>query len=59
MPDHDPLLTDMSQASGWYAILPEPAPANRLKGDQVADWAVVGADVSGLAAGAPPARMSC
>lgn len=50
MPDHDPLQTDMNQASGWYAILPEPKPANRLKGDQVADWVVVGAGVSGLAA---------
>jgi glycine/D-amino acid oxidase-like deaminating enzyme len=40
----------MSQASGWYAVLPEPKPINRLKGDQVADWVVVGAGVSGLAA---------
>jgi len=43
-------LTDMRQASGWYAILPEPAPANRLTGHQVADWVVVGAGVTGLAA---------
>jgi glycine/D-amino acid oxidase-like deaminating enzyme len=40
----------MGQASGWYAILPEPKPANRLKGHLTADWVVVGAGVSGLAA---------
>jgi len=56
-------LTDMRQASGWYAILPEPPPANRLEGDQVADWVVVGAGVTGLAAArrlaelAPEARI--
>jgi glycine/D-amino acid oxidase-like deaminating enzyme len=63
MPSHDPLLTDMSQAPGWYSILPEPKPANRLKGHQVADWVVVGAGVTGLAAArrlgelAPEARV--
>jgi glycine/D-amino acid oxidase-like deaminating enzyme len=63
MSDHDPLHTDMYQASGWYAILPQPAPANRLKGNQVADWVVVGAGVTGLAAArrlaelAPEARI--
>lgn len=63
MPDHDPLITDMNQASGWYSILPEPNPASRLKGDQVADWVVVGAGVTGLAAArrlaelAPEARI--
>ncbi len=40
----------MRHAPGWYAILPQPAPANRLKGHQVADWVVVGAGVTGLAA---------
>ncbi len=50
MPSHDPLLTDMRHASGWYAVLPQPAPAKRLKGQQVADWVVVGAGVTGLAA---------
>lgn len=50
MPDHDPQLTDMSQAPGWYAILPKPKSANRLKGKQVADWVVIGACVTGLAA---------
>ena len=63
MPSHDPLLTDMSQAPGWYSILPEPKPANRLKGHRVADWVVVGAGVTGLAAArrigelAPEARV--
>jgi glycine/D-amino acid oxidase-like deaminating enzyme len=53
----------MSQAPGWYAILPKPAPVNRLKGHQVADWVVVGAGVTGLAAArrlgelAPEARV--
>ena len=46
MPGQDPLLTDMRHASGWYAILPRPSPANRLKGQLVADWVVVGAGVS-------------
>ncbi len=63
MPSHDPLLTDMRHASGWYAVLPEPVPAKRLKGHQVADWVVVGAGVTGLAAArrlaelAPEARV--
>ncbi len=63
MPSQDPLLTDMRQAPGWYAILPPPAPANRLKGQQTADWVVVGAGVTGLAAArrlaelAPEARI--
>ena len=53
----------MRHAPGWYAILPQPAPANRLKGRQVADWVVVGAGVTGLAAArrlaelAPKARI--
>ncbi len=46
MTSHDPLLTDMTQAPGWYAMLPPPAPANRLKGKQNADWVVVGAAAS-------------
>lgn len=59
----DSLHTDMRQAPGWYAILPPPAPAIRLKGRQVADWVVVGAGVTGLAAArrlgdlAPEARI--
>ncbi len=63
MPHQDPLLTNMRQAPGWYAILPQPAPATRLKGHQVANWVVVGAGVTGLAAArrlaelAPDARI--
>ncbi len=63
MPSQDPLLTDMRHAPGWYAMLPPPAPANRLRGQQVADWVVVGAGVAGLAAArrlaelAPAARI--
>ena len=59
----DPHPTDMTQASGWFAILPRPAPAKRLKGHQKADWVVVGAGVTGLAAArrlgelAPNARI--
>jgi len=53
----------MSHAPGWYAILPEAAPATRLEGAQTVDWAVVGAGVTGLAAArrlgelAPNARI--
>ncbi len=63
MSGQDPLLTDMRHAPGWYAILPRPAPADRLKGQQAADWVVVGAGVTGLAAArrlaelAPEARI--
>ena len=63
MSSQDPFLTDMQQAPGWYAILPQPAPATRLTGHQVADWVVVGAGVTGLAAArrlaelAPEARI--
>ena len=63
MTSRDPLLTDMRHAPGWYAVLPEPAPAKRLQGDQVADWVVVGAGITGLAAArrlgelAPDARV--
>ncbi|MEN8260809.1 MAG: FAD-binding oxidoreductase [Pseudomonadota bacterium] len=47
---HDPFPLDISQASGWYAALPPPAPANRLEGKQKADWVVIGAGVTGLGA---------
>ena len=63
MASRAPLRADLRPASGWYAVLPEPAPANRLKGDQIADWVVVGAGVTGLAAArrlgelAPDARV--
>ena len=50
MPDQPPQQTDLRHASGWYAILPPPRPAKRLAGDQVADWVVIGAGVTGLAA---------
>jgi len=50
MPERDPLVTDLDQAPGWYAILPPPRPAVRFSGRQVADWVVVGAGVTGLAA---------
>ncbi len=50
MPDQPPPRTDLRHASGWYAILPPPPPAKRLAGDQAADWIVIGAGVTGLAA---------
>ena len=50
MTNHDPLATDVSQASGWYAALLPPAPANRLVSRQKADWVVVGAGITGLGA---------
>ena len=63
MASRSQLLADARHAPGWYAILPEPAPANPLKGEQTADWVVVGAGVTGLAAArrlgelAPDARV--
>ncbi len=63
MTSRGPLTTDTRHAPGWYAILPEPAPAMRLQGDQVADWVVIGAGITGLAAArrlaelAPDARV--
>ena len=42
--------TDPAQASGWYAVLPEPPPAKRLMGEQTADYVVAGAGFTGLAA---------
>jgi glycine/D-amino acid oxidase-like deaminating enzyme len=59
----EPPRTDLNQAPGWYAMLSAPAPAKRLTGQQVADWVVVGAGVTGLAAArrlaelAPQARV--
>ena len=35
---------------GWYRALPEPAPARRVTGDERADWVVLGAGFTGLAA---------
>ena len=63
MTTEDSPRTDPNQAPGWYAMLPPPAPANRLTGHQTADWVVVGAGVTGLAAArrlaelAPQARV--
>lgn len=34
--------------NGWYATLPDPAPARVLSGDLNADWAVLGGGVCGL-----------
>ena len=50
MASQNALAPDPRHAPGWYAILPEPAPVNRLTGDRIADWVVVGAGVTGLAA---------
>jgi glycine/D-amino acid oxidase-like deaminating enzyme len=36
--------------SGWYAALPAPAPARRLRGRERADWVVLGAGITGLSA---------
>lgn len=36
--------------SGWYATLPPPPPPRRLEGEVRADWAVIGAGFTGLAA---------
>jgi hypothetical protein len=36
--------------SGWYELLPKPAPPKILKGKQNADWAIVGAGFAGLSA---------
>ncbi|AYH43924.1 FAD-binding oxidoreductase [Azoarcus sp. DN11] len=35
---------------GWYEMLPPPPPSKPLKGDIKADWVVLGAGLSGLAA---------
>lgn len=36
--------------SGWYEILPEPAPPTELEGNIKADWVIVGAGFAGLSA---------
>ena len=38
------------KTNGWYEILPDHGAPNVLSGDQTADWVVVGAGFSGLAA---------
>ncbi len=35
---------------GWYNVLPPPEPARRIAGDETADWVVLGAGITGLAA---------
>lgn len=41
---------DDINGSGWYRLLPEPAPPWILKGSQRADWVIVGAGFAGLSA---------
>lgn len=36
--------------SGWYEILPPPAPAEHLVGNITADWVIIGAGFAGLSA---------
>jgi glycine/D-amino acid oxidase-like deaminating enzyme len=38
------------RGSGWYELLPKPAPPNILEGKQSADWVIVGAGFAGLSA---------
>src|SRR6185312_15798294 len=47
---HISVLPKDPRPSGWYAILPEPPPLRRLNGQQNADWVVVGAGFTGVAA---------
>ena len=47
---HISVLPKDPRPSGWYAILPEPPPVRRLSGQQKADWVVVGAGFTGVAA---------
>jgi glycine/D-amino acid oxidase-like deaminating enzyme len=39
-----------ASTSGWYALLPEPAPPRILDQDITADWVIVGGGFAGLAA---------
>src|SRR5262245_6333675 len=38
------------RGSGWYELLPRPAPPRVLEGKQSADWVIVGAGFAGLSA---------
>lgn len=58
MASRDSPTSDPAQASGWYAVLPEPPQAERLKGELTADWVVVGAGFTGLAAARRLAEMA-
>jgi glycine/D-amino acid oxidase-like deaminating enzyme len=47
---HISVLPKDPRPSGWYEILAEPPPVRRLTGSQKADWVVVGAGFTGVAA---------
>ena len=47
---HTPNLPHDDANCGWYAALPEQPAVTRLKGEQRADYAVIGAGYAGLAA---------
>ena len=44
------LTPNFGTGNGWFNALPDPPPARRVTGTVKADWAVVGAGVTGLAA---------
>src|SRR5690554_2159996 len=44
------IIPQDDKCNGWYQLLPGPAPANRLNAPIVADWLVIGAGFTGLAA---------
>ncbi|MCG6657520.1 FAD-binding oxidoreductase [Halomonas campisalis] len=44
------IIPQDDKCNGWYQLLPEPAPANRLNASTTADWLVIGAGFTGLAA---------
>ncbi|MEQ8370907.1 MAG: FAD-binding oxidoreductase [Alphaproteobacteria bacterium] len=43
-------LPDLGDTCGWFNVLEPPSPSRRIEGRQKADWVVVGAGVTGLAA---------
>jgi len=47
---HINVLPKDPRPSGWYEILAEPSPVRRLAGSQKADYVVVGAGFTGVAA---------
>ena len=44
------------KSCGWYAALPESPPARTLSGQQLVDYAIIGAGFAGLAAAR---RLAC
>ena len=44
------LTPNFGTGSGWFNALPDPPPARRVTGTVKADWTVIGAGVTGLAA---------